>query len=66
MSTINIELKPFSTPNFVILKRQNDGDKENKSFPLKELDSRTLSDMCDEFRKEVFKKAEKEDPEMGK
>lgn len=66
MSNIKVELRPFSVPNFVIQvmapgKRQ-DGFKEAPSYALSELDADTLSEMCDEFRAEIFKKAGKEDP----
>lgn len=64
---MKIKLKPFQTPNFVIedtspSKRQ-EGLKEPKSWPLSEVDHQTLSDMCDAFRDEVFRKAGKEDPQ---
>lgn len=64
---INIELQPWATPNFVRAKmsprpKQEGVNLESPSWPLWEVDALTLSQMCDEFRAEVFKKAGKEDP----
>lgn len=60
-----IKLRPFGTPNFVIPVglpgRRQDGFKEMSSIPLSELSSETLGILCNEFRKEVFQKAGKED-----
>jgi hypothetical protein len=52
-----IEVKPFGTPNFVLSKEQG-----RFSLHLKELDEQALSDLCDKFRQDVFKKANKKDP----
>lgn len=64
---MNIKLKPFGTPSFAILimpagKRQ-DGFTPTDGIPLREIDAEELSDMCDAFRAEIFKKAGKPDPE---
>jgi hypothetical protein len=66
MGKITVELRPFNVPNFVLQvmapgKRQ-DGVKEAPSYALSELDAGTLSEMCDDFRLEIFRKAGKEDP----
>lgn len=66
MSRIEVELNPFRTPNFVTHKmppgKRQDGFKEPRSYALSTLAPYTLSEMCDEFRAEIFRKAEKVDP----
>ena len=65
-ATIEIELQPFTTPNFVLAVSKpgmkQDGMQELPSYPLSSLDSWTLDKLCSEFRDEVFKKAGKEQP----
>jgi hypothetical protein len=61
--TKEIELQPFTVPNFVLAKaepapRQN-GIMEVQKFHLSELSEETLNALCDEFREQVFKKAGK-------
>ena len=63
---MRIELKPFNTPNFVIQKvaagKKQDGFQEAPKYTLKEIPAETLDELCNEFRAEIFKKAEKQDP----
>jgi hypothetical protein len=64
--TINIKLKPFSTPNFVVLEmptkpRQDGFSSDGSSIPISEVDATVLSALCDDFRAEVFRKAGKAD-----
>lgn len=59
-TTIEIELKPFSVPNFVIVASTGDG--ETRSYPLSAIDAQTLDRMCSDFRHAVFKQAGKEMP----
>lgn len=63
---IKLDLLPFNTPNYVLVKQQpggkEDGFKEGLKFHLKELDPCTLAKLCDEFRTEIFKKAGKQQP----
>jgi len=66
MVKYSIKLHNFTTPNFVrkearVGKRQ-DGIKFDEGIPLRDLEENTLSELCDAFRKEVFKKAGKLDP----
>jgi hypothetical protein len=56
---IEVSLEKFTTPNFVRIK----GDKE-RAFPLKDVDEKSLSILCDYFREEVFAKAKKKDPRL--
>lgn len=63
---MNIQLKPFQVPNFVIpirpaVERQY-GPLFDSGFPLSEVDAEELSKMCDDFRMSIFKKANKIDP----
>ena len=59
----HVKLRPFSVPNFVIQETapglKQDGFKEPSTFALHELDTDTLEGLCDQFRKDVFAKAEK-------
>lgn len=63
---IEVSLKPFITPNYVLTDEppnsREDGYVECRQFRLSELHADTLSKMCDDFRKEVFKKAGKQEP----
>lgn len=51
---IELDLHPFKTPNYVLVK---DGMKESKSFHVGELSNEVLNTLCDGFREEIFKKA---------
>ncbi len=69
-ATLEVELKPFQTPNFVsaagLPGKREDGIQETQSYPLSDLDPHTLAKMCDQYRSEVFKKAGKvPPPEVG-
>ena len=63
---IEIDLKPFTVPNFVVAVKtpgeKQDGFNEGRSFALADLDSETLLELCNDFRDEVFKKAGRELP----
>ncbi len=65
-TTIEIKLKPFKVPDFVLVdecrKRRQEGFVESRTFNLSEIDECTLSKMCNDFRNEVFKKAGKNPP----
>jgi hypothetical protein len=64
---IQIELEPFSTPNFV---RQTNVSllpgAEPGCFPLSALSAEALDRLCDQFRAEVFEKAGKRDPGLDR
>lgn len=63
---MNIKLKPFRIPNFVlpemIANSLQDRPDSITTIPLTYVDENELSQMCDEFRLGVFRKAEKQDP----
>lgn len=65
-ATLQVELQPFQTPNFVrsVSKPglKQDGMQELPCYSLSDLDSLTLDKLCDKFRAEVFQKAGKEQP----
>lgn len=54
---IEVDLKPFNVPNFVVIKNRSDGIDGNTSFALNELDESTIWALCAEFCNEVYKKA---------
>lgn len=65
-ATITIKLKPWIVPNFA---RRDRGrghadDDESIGIPLSDLSPETLDKMCDEFRREVFKKAGQREPDQ--
>lgn len=64
--TIELNLKPFQTPNFVLIesepKPRQDGFQVSNSIPLSEIDPGALEGLCEEFTREVFKKAGKQRP----
>ena len=68
MAKLSVDLKPFNTPNFVVPLiangKREDGYSSTPGIPLLEVDADTLSELCDDFRAEVFQKANKEDPKM--
>jgi len=63
---IEIQLQPFTVPNYVLVVekpgKREDGLKEGRKFHLSELDAITLSKLCHDFKCEVFKKAGKDQP----
>jgi len=65
-ATMQVELQPFQTPNFVraVTKpgKREDGIQESPCYPLSDLDAETLDKLCRDFRAEVFRKAGKEQP----
>lgn len=57
---IEVKLKPFTVPNFVI---EITGTHEApSSFPIADLTVDALDELCTKFRRDVFKKAGKHDP----
>jgi len=67
---LELELKPFSIPNYVIPitkpKPREEGFQENAGIPLSEISDIDLYKMCEEFKVGVFKKAGKARlPEAG-
>lgn len=67
-ATIEIELQPFTVPNFVRpapkqrAKGENVSSDETAAIALSDLSATTLDMMCDDFRREIFKKAGKQQP----
>jgi len=59
-TTIEMELVPFDVPSTVTKAEQIGPD--DKHFSLSEIPANTLSAMCDEFRDEIFRKANKLQP----
>ena len=62
-----IEVEKFSTPNYVILKLPPVFDntrefKEQPKLALKDVDVEVLDYLCEEFRRDIFAKANKKDP----
>ena len=71
MASINVKLTRFAVPELVYIEQphppqqRQDGIRPLPSIPLCDLDPQTISDLCDEFRKEVFASAGKEDPKQS-
>lgn len=59
----SVELKPFMVPSHAIVDMRDYGKDVDQSIPLKSLSVDTLAALCDEFRREVFAKAGKKDPQ---
>lgn len=63
---IEIELQPVRTPNFILQKvepqSRQDGFQEPPAYAVKDLEAQTISELCDQFRKDMFAKAGKTDP----
>ena len=61
MADIKMLAIPFGTPNFVLLKYAHSGS-EGPKLPINAVDADVLSQMCDDFRAEIFRRAGKPDP----
>lgn len=65
-TTIEIELIPFSVPNYALLKQKpkdrHAGFVGPIEISLSDIDSYTLLKLCDNFKKEIFAKAGKSHP----
>ena len=62
MIKYNIELEPFRTPNYVMVKqevrlRQEGPCLDSPKYHVRDIDAETLGQLCDEFRKAIFEKA---------
>jgi len=66
IAKIEIELAPFTVPNYVLVKETSSERKElqdeARKFHVSEIDADTLYRMCMDFTDEVFKKANKTQP----
>ncbi len=64
---IEVELNPWLAPSCVTVKAKpglkQEGMKESQVIDIWDLDEKTLAGLCDEFRREVFRKAGKKDPQ---
>jgi len=69
MSKVEVELQPMRIPNFILgvakPGRKQDGFREGPKWSLSEISEETLSELCNQFRKDVFEKAGKVDPQKG-
>lgn len=67
---MNFPCKPFNVPNFVTLdgpiRPRKNGFTLLPTMPLSEVPVEELGQMCDDFRKEIFRKACKADPKAGR
>lgn len=61
---IEVKLKPFTVPNFVI--GITGTSEAPPSFPIADMTAEALDDLCTQFRRDVFKKAEKHDPDLDR
>lgn len=66
-ASMEVNLRNFQVPNFVIQERlvpglKQDGFKPVDGIPLKEVPESALAHLCDNFRAAVFEKAGKKDP----
>lgn len=63
---MDVKLRPFRVPNFVLLEipagQRQDGFRELPTIPLSAVPAEDLADLCDAFRREVFRKAKQSDP----
>lgn len=60
--TKEYDFHPFRTPNYVL--EVGDGSfSENAGVSICDLDAQTLDLLCEQFKKDVFKKAGKEMPD---
>ena len=70
-ATLEVELQPFKTPNFVLAKertgKRQDGFEETPTpkYPLSDIDPYTLEKLCNAFHDEIFRKAGKTPPPIS-
>lgn len=62
MAELPLKLKPFNTPNFVMAETANKANYMKGGVHLRDVPADVLSDLCDEFRRNIFLKAEQADP----
>lgn len=66
---IEVRLKPFTVPNFVIAETEarprQEGVSLAQQYRLSALDPETLERLCEEFTNAVFKKAGKQRPPVS-
>ncbi len=66
---MQMTFKPWATPNYASLdlplKTQED-NKQGLALHIIDIDADDLSQLCDTFRAEIFHKAGKPDPKLGK
>lgn len=66
---IEVELKPWRVPSYVIPKRvarpRQEGFQEGMKLHISEVDAEALAELCDRFRADVFAKAGKTDPAIA-
>lgn len=65
---MKVETVPWITPNFVRIqmparpRQEGVNFKDSEGFRLEDVDVDTLSEMCDQFRADIFRKSGKKDP----
>lgn len=67
-ATIILEIEDFKTPNFVRCKPKSVKgivEDDKRTIHLSDLDPTTLDRLCDNFRREIFKKASKPQPDQA-
>lgn len=61
-----VEIQPFTTPRYVFQKMppnsRLEGLNEVPKYYISDIDPQILSDLCDQFRADIFEKANKPDP----
>lgn len=66
MAELKLKVKSWQTPNFVLAEMptrpKQDGIISVPQWPLQDVDAAVLAELCDEFRREIFLKAGKNDP----
>lgn len=63
MASIDLKLRPFSVPNFVLLEmppgKCQEGFNEMPSIPIKDVPESVLLQMCEDFKAEILRKKHK-------
>lgn len=58
-----VRVRPFTVPNFVLQEGSRPPDAvDTPKYALKDVPAETLAALCDQFRADVFKRANKADP----
>ena len=61
---IEVKLKPFTVPNFALAETKT--SEAPPSFPLADLSVEALDELCTRFRRDVFNKVGRRDPDLDR
>ena len=65
MANIEVKLQPIRVPNYILVEtkigKRQDGYKEVEKYHVNQLSENTLLELCDEFKRNLLAKANKQE-----